>query len=132
MAAKPTTFDEYLANVGDEQRAALETMRQTIRGAAPEAQECISYGLAAFREPNGMLVALGATPKHCAFYLMSNSIVAAHKEDLKGYDTSTGTIRFQPEKPLPEALVRKLVAARLAENERLAAEKGRGEGARVK
>jgi uncharacterized protein YdhG (YjbR/CyaY superfamily) len=132
MAAKPTTFDEYLANVGDDQRGALEELRQTIRAAAPEARECISYGLAAFREPNGVLVALGASPKHCAFYLMSNSTVAAHEEDLKGYDTSTGTVRFQPGAPLPEALVRKLVHARLVENERLAAEKGRGTAARGK
>jgi uncharacterized protein YdhG (YjbR/CyaY superfamily) len=63
-----------------------------------------------------MLVAFGATANHCSFYPMSSSMVAAHMEELKGYDTSKGTIRFQADKPLPVALVRKLVKARLAEN----------------
>jgi len=115
MAGKSKTIDEYLANLGEETRAALAKLRRTIPASAPKAEECISYGLCAFRQ-NGMLVAFGATPKHCAFYLMSSSTVDAHKDDLKDYDTSKGTIRFQPDKPLPAALVRKLVKARLAEN----------------
>ena len=65
---------------------------------------------------NGMLVGFGATANHCAFYLMSASTVEAHKDELGNYDTSKGTIRFQPDKPLPAALVRKLVKARIAEN----------------
>ena len=109
------TTDEYLAALGSEQRSALEKLRRTIRAAAPGAEECISYRLPAFRR-DGMLVAFGATGNHCAFYLMSSTALDAFEEDLKGYDTSKGTIRFQPEKPLPAALVRKLVRARLAEN----------------
>ena len=119
MAAKPKTIDEYLAAVSDDKRAALEKLRQTIHAAAPKAEECISYGLAAFRH-NGMLVAFGATAKHCAFYLMSSTMVEAHQDELKGYDTSKGTIRFQPDTPIPSALVRKLVKARIAENDALA------------
>ena len=115
MAGKFKTIDEYLAALNDDQRATLEKLRKTIRAAAPEAEECISYQLAAFRQ-NGMLVAFGATANHCAFYLMSSSTVEAHKDELKGYDTSKGTIRFQSDKPLPAALVRKLVKARIAEN----------------
>src|SRR3989449_4209340 len=115
MAAKPNTIDEYLAALSDDKRAALERLRKTIRAAAPKAEECISYQLPAFRQ-NGMLVGFGATANHCAFYLMSSSTVAAHKNELKGYDTSKGTIRFQADKPLPVTLVRKLVKARLAEN----------------
>jgi uncharacterized protein YdhG (YjbR/CyaY superfamily) len=76
----------------------------------------ISYQLPAFRQ-NGMLVAFGATANHCAFYLMSSTTVEPHKEELKKYDTSKGTIRFQVSKPLPVALVRKLVKSRIAENE---------------
>jgi uncharacterized protein YdhG (YjbR/CyaY superfamily) len=72
MAAKPTPIDEYLAALSDDKRAALETLRKTIRASAPKAEECISYQLAAFRQ-NGMLVAFGATANHCAFYLMSSS-----------------------------------------------------------
>ena len=113
--AKPKTIDEYLAAVRPDQRAALEKLRKTIRAAAPKATECISYRLAAFRQ-NGMLVAFGATANHCAFYLMSSTTVDAHKKDLEGYDTSKGTIRFQPDRPLPAPLVRKLVKARIAEN----------------
>ena len=116
MAAKPKTIDEYLATLSDDKRAALEKLRKTIRAVAPKAEECISYQLPAFRQ-NGMLVAFGATANHCAFYLMSSITVEEHKDELKGYDTSKGTIRFQADKPLPGALVRKLVKARIAENE---------------
>jgi uncharacterized protein YdhG (YjbR/CyaY superfamily) len=63
-----------------------------------------------------MLVGFGATAKHCAFYLMSSTTVEAHKDELKDYDTSKGTIRFQVDNPLPAALVRMLVKARIAEN----------------
>ena len=120
MAGKPRTkaktIDEYLAALSDDKRAALEKLRKTIRAAAPKAEECISYRLPAFRLNGRMLVAFGATAQHCAFYLMSSSTVDAHKGELKDYDTSKGTIRFQADKPLPAALVRKLVKARISEN----------------
>lgn len=115
MKSKPGTIDVYLAPLPGEQRAALERLRQIIRAAAPEAVECISYGLPAF-ELNGKLVAFGAAAKHCAFYPMSTAVMEAHEKNLDGYSLSKGTIRFQPERPLPEALVRKLVRARVAEN----------------
>ena len=112
---KPKTIDDYLAALSADKRVALEKLRKTIRAAAPDAEECISYQLPAFRQ-DGMLVGFGATANHCAFYLMSSSMVEAHQDELKGYDTSKGTIRFQADKPLPVALVRKLVKARIAEN----------------
>ena len=115
MPAKPTTIDEYLAAVSGEQRAALEKLRKTIKSAAPKAEECISYQLAAFRLNGKPLVAFGASRSHCAFYPMSGSTVASHRKELAAYETSKGTIRFQPSKPLPATLVRKLVKARLAE-----------------
>ena len=117
MAGKPKTIDEYLAALSDDKRAALEKLRKTIRAAAPQAEECISYQLPAFRQ-NGMLVGFGATANHCAFYLMSSTTVEAYKDELKNYDTSKGTIRFQADRPLPATLVRKLVKARIAENAR--------------
>jgi uncharacterized protein YdhG (YjbR/CyaY superfamily) len=113
---KPGTIDEYLAGVRAEQRAALTKLRQTIRSVAPKAEECISYGLAAFRLHGRALVAFGATANHCALYPMSGSTVEAHRAALKGYDTSKGTIRFPADQPLPSALVRRLVKARMAEN----------------
>jgi len=115
--ARPRTIDEYLAALPKDKRDALQKLRETIRAAAPKAEEYIGYGLAAFRQDGRPLVALGATANHCAFYLMSGSTVAAHQKDLAAYDTSKGTIRFTPDKPLPGALVRKLVKARIAEND---------------
>lgn len=114
---KATTIDEYLAAVRDDQRTALEKLRKTIRAAAPTAEECISYGLAAFRLDGRALVAFGAAAKHCAFYPMRPAVIEAHANELSKYDTSKGTIRFQPDKPLPVRLVRKLVKARIAEHE---------------
>ncbi len=119
MAKKPQTFDDYFAALSKEQRAALEKLRSAIRTCAPDAEEGISYGLAAFRCQGKPLVALGATANHCAFYLMSGSMVAEYEEELRKYDTSKGTIRFSANTPLPASLVKKLVKARLAENARL-------------
>ena len=115
MAGKAQSFDEYLAALSDEKRAALEKLRRTIKAVAPQAEECISYGLAAFRLHGRPLVALGAGANHSAFYTMSAATVEAHRAELEGYETSKGTIRFPANKPLPAALVRKLVKARMAE-----------------
>jgi uncharacterized protein YdhG (YjbR/CyaY superfamily) len=111
----PRNHDEYLAALPDAQRRVLQALRQTIREVAPTAEETISYQICAFRD-GVMLVGYGATAKHCAFFLMSNQTTKTHAADLQGYDLSTGTIRFQPDQPLPTALVQKLVRARQAEN----------------
>ena len=114
--ARPRTMDEYLASVGEDQRAALEKLRMTIRSVVPKAEECISYGLAAFRLNGRPLIAFGAAKDHCALYPMSSAAVEAHRAELRHYHTSKGTIRFQAGDPLPVALVRKLVKARIAES----------------
>ncbi len=116
LKIKAKTIDDYLAAVSDDQRAVLEKLRKTIKAAAPKAEESISYGLAAFRLDGKPLVAFGASASHCAFYPMSGNTVEDHKDELKHYETSKGTIRFHTDKPLPAALVRKLVNARIAEN----------------
>ena len=118
MKGKPKTIDDYLAPLSADKRAALQKLRNAIKAAAPRAEECISYQLPAFRLDGKLLVAFGARSNHCAFYPMSASTVETHKADLKDYETSKGTIRFQPDDPLPAALVRKLVKARIAENGR--------------
>ena len=115
MPAQTPTIDDYLATVTAEQRAALEKVRKAIQAAAPEAQECISYGIPAFQQGK-KLVAFGATAKHCAFYPMSGSMIDLFSAELAGFDTSKGTILFQPDKPLPVTLIKKIVKARLAEN----------------
>lgn len=111
----PTTIDEYLATVSDEHRAALEKLRKTIRATAPKAEECISYQLPTFKQ-NGMLVSFGAWDKHCAFYPGAGPI-EKYKDELKNFQLSKGTIRFQPGKPIPATLVRKIVKNRVEENE---------------
>lgn len=115
MAAKAKTIDEYLAAVSKDQRAALENLRKTIRSLAPKAEECINYGVAAFRLKGECIAGFGASAKHCSYYPMSGKTVEAHKDDLKDYATTKGSIQFQPDKPLPAALVRKLIKARIAE-----------------
>lgn len=113
----PKTIDDYLATLCADKRAALQKLRKTIRAAAPGAEECFSYGLPAFRQDGHPLVAFGASARHCSFFPMNGHTVEAHRKELEGYDTSKGTIRFLPEKPLPAALVRKIVKERIAENE---------------
>jgi len=115
-AQKPGTIDEYVAALSDDKRAALEKLRKAISAAAPRAVECISYQLPSFRLDGRLLVAFGSAAHHYALYPMSAATVAAHAEELRDYETSKGTIRFQFDKPLPVALVKKLVKARIAEN----------------
>ena len=122
MAGKPKNIDEYLALLSGDKRAALEKLRKDILAAAPKAEEGILWGLPGFRLEGRMLVAFGAASRHCALYPMSAATVAAHKDDLKDYDTSAGTIRFPALRPLPAGLVRKLVRARIAENVEKAAQ----------
>ena len=116
--SKPTTHDEYLSEVPDGKQRALEKLRKDIRAAAPKAEECISYGVPGFRLNGKLLVSYGAAAKHCAFY--PGSIAQAFKKELKDYDTSgKGTIRFPVDEPLPSALVRKIVKARMARQKKL-------------
>lgn len=109
---KPKTHEDYLARVSADKRAALQKVRSAIKAAAPKAEECISYQLPAFRLNGKFLVAYGAAANHCAFY--PGSVIRVVKSELKGYDTSKGTLRFPAEKPLPATLVRKLVKLRMA------------------
>lgn len=115
MAANPKTIDEYLAAVSADQRATLEKLRKTIRAAAPRVEECINYGIAAFRMNGECIAGFGASAKQCSYYPMSGSTVASLKDDLKNYKTTKGSVQFQPDKPLPATLVRKLIKTRIAE-----------------
>jgi uncharacterized protein YdhG (YjbR/CyaY superfamily) len=114
---KPKTINEYLAPLSTEKRAALQKLRKAIRAAAPAAEECISYDLPAYRVGGRLLVAFGAAAKHCAFYPGSYPIEVC-RDELQTYDMSKGTIRFHADRPLPAALVRKLVRARIAQHAR--------------
>lgn len=112
--SQPQNHDDYLATLGVPERQALSKLRQAIHVAAPGAEECISYGVPAFRQGK-MLVSYGATANHCAFYVMSGTLLEAFAAELSGRDLSKGTIRFPASQPLSASLVKKLVKARLAE-----------------
>ena len=114
---KAATVTEYLRAVPAKPRAALQQLRKTIKAAAPGAEEVISYGMPAFKHQGRMLVYYAAFKDHCSLYPASMAVIAAHKDELKGYERSKGTIRFAADKPLPATLVKKLVKARIRENE---------------
>ena len=111
------TIDEYLAGVGRDDRDALENLRRQIRAAAPDAEECVSYGIPGFRLRERLLVSFAAAARHCAFYPGAHP-VEAHAAELSKYDASKGTVRFDASRPLPARLVRKLVMARIDEHAR--------------
>jgi len=121
--AAPKDMDEYLAGVPEPARSTLNKIRAVIRSAVPpEATEAISYGIPTFRY-KGALLAFAAFSKHCSLFPMSLSVIEAFKNDLKSTQTSKGTIRFPVDKPLSAALIKKLVKARIAQNERRESEK---------
>ena len=115
---KPKTVAGYFAALSTENRAALNRLRKQIRSAVPLAEECISYQIPAFRLDGRMLVWYGAWESHCALY--PGTSIEPFKKQLGRFDTgSKGTIRFQPDDPLPATLVRRLVKARIAQNSAL-------------
>lgn len=116
-APAPSGVEEYLAAVPEPARTTLNKIRASIRAAVgPAATERISYGMPAFHY-QGPLMAYGAFARHCSLFPMSVSVIEAFQEELKDYRTSKGTLQFPLDKPLPAALVKKLVRARMAQNE---------------
>ncbi len=111
---KITTIDEYIKTFPKEIQANLEKMRQTIRKAAPEAEEAISYRMPAFKL-NGYLVFFAAFKHHIGFYPTPSAILKFKKE-LSPYKFAKGSIQFPLDKPIPFNLVKKIVAFRVAEN----------------
>lgn len=116
MKSKPRTIDEYLAGVRADQRITLEKLRKAVREVAPGVEECISYGIPAFRLNGRSLVFFGAWANHCAFYPGSSTTLKKFRDDLRGFEVTKGTIRFTPDNPMPVALVKKLIKARIREN----------------
>src|SRR6266481_5747655 len=114
-SATARDVDEYLAGVPKEVRPTLEKLRRTIKAAAPMASEVISYQMPMYKH-HGMVVGFAAFKNHCSIF-PGAAVMDTYKEELKRYDTSKGTIRFPANKPLPATLVKKLVRARIKENE---------------
>jgi uncharacterized protein YdhG (YjbR/CyaY superfamily) len=111
-SGRPATVDEYLKAIDRDKRAALEKLRATIRAAVPRGEECISYGVPCIRLDGRMLLHFGAAARHCSFY--PGGIVREFEDELSGFETSRGTIRFDPAHPLPASLVRRIVKALVA------------------
>ena len=115
--AAPTTVDEYLAALPPERRAAMELLRSTIKAAVPEATEVISYKMPAFKSHGGQfLVSYDAYKAHYSLFPASDAVIEAGGEELRPYLSGKGTIQVPADKPLPTALVAKIVKARVAEN----------------
>ncbi len=118
MKARPAakTVDEYLSKVPEPSRSTLSHIRSLIRSVVPkEATEVISYGMPMFKF-NGMLVGYAAFKNHCSLFPTGSGVIEKFAKELKGYPTSRGTIRFPSDKPLPDALLKKIVKARVAQN----------------
>ena len=112
----PKSVDEYLAGIPEPARATFSKLREAIRSAVPpEANEVISYRIPAFKD-KGVLVWFAAFSNHCSLFPTA-AVIEAFKDELKGFSTSKGTVQFPTDKPLPTALVKKLVRARVAQNE---------------
>ncbi|HEV2492418.1 MAG TPA: DUF1801 domain-containing protein [Terriglobia bacterium] len=110
-------IDEYLADVPEPARSTLSKMRAVIRSAVPaEATETISYRMPAYKSKKGVLVWFAAFSDHCSLFPTA-SVIEAFKDELKGFSTSKGTIHFPIDKPLPTALIKKIVKARVAQSE---------------
>lgn len=112
---KIQTIDAYLAHVPEPQRTTLEALRRDIQAMAPDAVECVSYGVPGFKLGGRLLVSFGSAAKHCAIYPGAGP-VAEHAEALRAYSTSKGTVRFAVDEPLPRVLVEKLLATRIREH----------------
>jgi len=117
MSEAPTSVEGYIAAAPEAARPMLEQMRAIVRDVVPGATEGMSYGVPTFKNPRA-LVSYGAAKNHCSFYVMSSTAMEPFADELEGFDTAKGTIRFKFGQPLPEDLIRRLVEARIAENQK--------------
>jgi len=114
--AEPTSVEDYLAALPEGPRAALEKLRKTIKAAAPESTETISYQMPAFKLHGRFLVSYAAFKHHCSLFPASSKVLEAQGDELKPYFSGKGTIRFTADEPLPSALVKRIVKTRIEEN----------------
>lgn len=116
MGSAPKTVDEYLAGIPEPAQSTLRRIRKVIQSVVPkQTTEVISYGIPMFKF-KGMLVGYAAFKKHCSLFPTGSGVIERFARELEGYSTNRGTIRFPADKPLPDALIKKIVRARVAEN----------------
>src|SRR5579859_2852532 len=114
-ARKPSPIDDYLRTVPEDRRRALEALRATIRSIVPDAEECISYQIPAFRVQGGVVAGFKATRKGCSYYPFSGSVLKAVAPFIRSYDQTRGALHFSAGTFLPTPLVRRLVRSRISE-----------------
>lgn len=110
------TVDDYLSKLPDEQRQALQSLREVVLSVMPDAEQVISYQVAMFKHRGKGVIAMSAKKDYCSLHLMSPPLAKAMEKELKAY-LKGATLHFTPEKPLPVSLVRRIVKARLKEME---------------
>ena len=111
----PTPVEDYLAALPEDQRSVLEKLRTRIRATAPDATETISYQMPTFKLRGRVLVYYAAFKDHCSLFPASEAVMETLGEELKPYFSGKGTLRFTPDKPIPAALVKRIVKARIEE-----------------
>ena len=111
MSAKQ--IDDYLRGVQEPKRSTLQALRRTILDVIPDAEQAISYGVPAFRMQGTTVAGFAAFKDHLSYLPHSGSVFVELSEELKGYPTSSGALRFDIDKPLPRHLVKKLIDVRL-------------------
>jgi uncharacterized protein YdhG (YjbR/CyaY superfamily) len=118
---KVETIDAYLAAVRSDRRRLLQDLRRAIRRAVPAAEECISYGMPAFRVEGGIVAGFAATKDGCSYYPFSGQTLSELASEVAAYEGTKSSLHFSVERPLPVTLLCKLVRARLAEIRRAGA-----------
>jgi uncharacterized protein YdhG (YjbR/CyaY superfamily) len=108
-------IDDYLADLDEPKRTTLRALRATILSIAPDAEQCISYGMPAFRLHGKVIAGFAAFKNHLSYLPFSGSVLGKLSDDIAGYARSKSALRFPIDKPLPKALVKKLIAVRLQE-----------------
>jgi uncharacterized protein YdhG (YjbR/CyaY superfamily) len=111
----PADIDAYLSAVDDPKRTTLQRLRESILRVVPDAEECLSYGMPAFRWNGKVVAGFAAFKKHLSYLPHSGSVLGELADDLAGYTTSQGSLHFPVDEPLPDELVAKLIAVRLDE-----------------
>jgi uncharacterized protein YdhG (YjbR/CyaY superfamily) len=108
-------IDAYLAKVPEPHRSTLRTVRSTIRAILPDAQECIAYGVPAYKVDGVGVAGFSAYKNHCSYFPMSGSVFSAMPDDVAKYTITKGALHFAVDKPLPATLIRKLIRTRLGQ-----------------
>jgi uncharacterized protein YdhG (YjbR/CyaY superfamily) len=106
-------IDDYLATTDEPKRGTLEALRRSVLRVVPDAEQCISYGLPAFRVDGRVVAGFAAFKNHLSYLPHSGDVLADVADDLEGYDRTSGSLHFPVDEPLPDDLVRRLVEAKL-------------------